>query len=136
MVSGSSLSASQAYSSTTVSPWKVRGLGTFLASGGSVVMRVQSNDAPYRGGGARHRASGRHRPADPVPAAGVDGAEELTAAPVLFPRSERTGRVPWPPPGARVTVARTSRSGRPGDAGERGHGSPCQWGAWCQRERG
>ena len=46
MVSGSSLSASQAYSSTTVSPWKVRGLGIFLASGGSIVMRAQSNDAP------------------------------------------------------------------------------------------
>ena len=46
MVSGSPLSASQAYSSTTVSPWKVRGLGIFLASGGSIVMRAQSNDAP------------------------------------------------------------------------------------------
>src|ERR1700750_1958973 len=44
MVSGSSLSASHAYSSITVSPWKVRGLGIFLASGGSIVMRAQSND--------------------------------------------------------------------------------------------
>src|SRR5712671_4775789 len=52
MVSGSSLSASQAYSSTTVSPWKVRGLGIFLASGGSIVMRAESNSAsapPARG---------------------------------------------------------------------------------------
>src|SRR5262249_13866958 len=44
MVSGSCLSASHAYSSITVSPWKVRGLGIFLASGGSIVMRAQSND--------------------------------------------------------------------------------------------
>src|SRR5712671_5590760 len=51
MVSASSLSASQAYSSTTVSPWKVRGLGIFLASGGSIVMRAQSNDEPPIGFG-------------------------------------------------------------------------------------
>src|SRR5215469_15293364 len=44
IVSGSCLSASHAYSSITVSPWKVRGLGIFLASGGSIVMRAQSND--------------------------------------------------------------------------------------------
>src|ERR1700749_3466746 len=48
MVSGSSLSASQAYSSVTVSPWKVRGAGIFLASGGSIVMRAQSNDVLAR----------------------------------------------------------------------------------------
>jgi hypothetical protein len=53
MVSASSLSASQAYSSTTVSPWKVRGLGSFLASGGSIVMKTQSNDGPLRHGGVR-----------------------------------------------------------------------------------
>ena len=43
-MSGSCLSASHAYSSITVSPWKVRALGIFLASGGSIVMRAQSND--------------------------------------------------------------------------------------------
>src|SRR5690348_10195773 len=65
MVSGSSLSASQAYSSTTVSPWKVRGLGIFLASGGSIVMRAQSNDAPRWGSGARlwHHGSRARTPA-------------------------------------------------------------------------
>src|SRR6266480_7922067 len=65
MVSGSSLSASHAYSSTTVSPWKVRGLGIFLASGGSIVMRAQSNDAPLSRGGARlwHHGSRARTPA-------------------------------------------------------------------------
>src|SRR5260370_35627038 len=45
MVSGSSLTASQAYSSITVSPWNVRGLGTCFAVGGSLLMKAQSNDA-------------------------------------------------------------------------------------------
>jgi hypothetical protein len=44
MVSGSSLSASQAYSSVTVSPWKVRGLGICFASGGSMLMKAQSKE--------------------------------------------------------------------------------------------
>src|SRR6516165_10441346 len=50
MVSGSALSASQAYSSVTVSPWNVRGLGIRLASGGSMLMKGQSNDElwPHR----------------------------------------------------------------------------------------
>jgi hypothetical protein len=37
MVSGSSLSTSQAYSSRTVSPWWVRSVGTRLAAGGPPV---------------------------------------------------------------------------------------------------
>jgi hypothetical protein len=36
-----------------VSPWNVRGLGIFLASGGSIVMNAQSND------GSRQRPPGR-----------------------------------------------------------------------------
>src|SRR5690348_16573960 len=49
MVSGSSRLASQANSSTKVSPWKVRGLGICLASGGSMLMSAQSSNGPPAG---------------------------------------------------------------------------------------
>ena len=39
-MSGSSLAASQAYGSVTLSPWKVRTDGTCLARGGASVWRV------------------------------------------------------------------------------------------------
>ena len=42
IVSGFSLESSHAYSSTTVSPWCVRSLGTFFATGGCCVVTPQT----------------------------------------------------------------------------------------------
>src|SRR5579871_6005322 len=69
MVSGSSRLASQANSSVKVSPWKVRGLGIFLASGGSMLMTAQCSDGLPGHRGTRLEAAGHHR--HRVPAAGV-----------------------------------------------------------------